>query len=241
MGNKVQKLTQALTMIALISASLWLVVSAEAGAWWDEFNDEKLEGWTLEGRESTWTVENGLLRAKIRTQFDVRYELFQLTALDGPYENFTITVKDIGSKGANFGIGLAKVFPDAPGEKLFFYVFLTNLIQARRFNGRDPGSIPFLIRIPRHPGTIWETTELKQMELTFNAGRFQMFANGELRADFEDLDFDPIDIIGFVLVGFKVSGIGEAWVDSFTISGPSLAVEPRGKLATTWGKLKLKQ
>lgn len=150
-------------------------------------------------------------------------------------------VKNIGSKWTNFGIGLAKIFPDAPGEKLFFDVFLTNRIEARRFNGRDPGSIPFLIRIPKHPGTIWEMKELKQMELTFNAGRFQLSADGELRADFEDPDFDSIDVIGFVLVGFKDNPGGEAWVDSFTISGPSLDVEPKGKLATTWGKLKLKR
>ena len=168
----------------------------------------------------------------------VKFELLQLTALHGPYKNFTLTVKDIGSKGTNFGIGLAKIFPDVPGEKRFFYIFLTNRISARRFDGHN-GSIPFLIRPPRNPGTRWETKELKQMKLTFNAGQFQMFANGELRAEFDDPDFDQINVIGFVLVGFKeVPGVGEAWVDSFMISGPSLGVEPKGKLATTWGKMK---
>ena len=69
-----------------------------------------------------------------------------------------------------------------------------------------------------------------------------MFANGELRADFNDPDFNQIDIIGFVLVGFKEGpDVQEAWADSFMISGPSLNVEPKGKLATTWGKLKLKR
>ena len=81
---------------------------------------------------------------------------------------------------------------------------------------------------PRHPDTDWGTPKLKQMELHFNAGHFQCFTDGELRADFHDPGFSPIEIIGFVIQGTNLH-VGTAWVDAFTISGPSLPVSPPGE------------
>ena len=75
------------------------------------------------------------------------------------------------------------------------------------------------------------------MAVHFNQGHFQLLAEGELRADFHDPGFAPIEIIGFVIVGTE-NVVGTAWVDAFTIAGPALAVVPKAKLATTWGRLK---
>ena len=76
------------------------------------------------------------------------------------------------------------------------------------------------------------------MELHFNSGRFQLYADGESRLDFRDMNFTHIDTIAFVLAGFVTEDvtIGRAWVDTFTIDG--LAVTPRRRLATTWARLK---
>ncbi len=54
---------------------------------------------------------------------------------------------------------------------------------------------------------------------------------------FEDPDFSKIPIIGFLIQSNGIE-IGSGWVDSFTISGPGLAVSPQAKLATTWGQFK---
>ncbi len=82
--------------------------------------------------------------------------------------------------------------------------------------------------------------ELKTMEIKFNKGHFQKFDNGILDIDFFDPDFDKTVLVGFTFMGGLVEGIrGEAWADSFTISGISmLSVEPHGKLATTWAEMK---
>ncbi len=78
------------------------------------------------------------------------------------------------------------------------------------------------------------------MEIRFNKGHFQGFADDEKRADFEDPEFSTIEIIGFMVISNGVD-VGNAWVDSFTISGAGLAVPPQAKLATTWGQLKQHQ
>ena len=75
------------------------------------------------------------------------------------------------------------------------------------------------------------------MEIRFNRGHFQWFADDEKRAEFEDPDFSQIEIIGFMVISDGVH-VGSAWVDSFTISGSGLAVSPQAKLATTWGQYK---
>ena len=78
------------------------------------------------------------------------------------------------------------------------------------------------------------------MEIRFNSGHFQWFADGEKRADFEDPDFSSVEILGFVVIGDGLRA-GHVWVDSFKISGPGLSVSPQTKLATTWGQLKQRQ
>lgn len=75
------------------------------------------------------------------------------------------------------------------------------------------------------------------MEIRFNRGHFEWFADDEKRAEFEDPDFSQIEIIGLMIQSDSVN-VGSAWVDSFTISGPGLSVSPQAKLATTWGTLK---
>ena len=75
------------------------------------------------------------------------------------------------------------------------------------------------------------------MEIRFNRGHFQWYVDGEKRADFEDPDFSPIEILGFVVIGYGLH-VGHVWVDSFRITGPGLSVSAQSKLATTWGQLK---
>ncbi|MFQ6041239.1 MAG: hypothetical protein ACE5PV_10325, partial [Candidatus Poribacteria bacterium] len=171
-------------------------------------------------------------------------EALQLTAFPGPHKQLTITATSLKTtiRSGGFGIALGKRFPPPPEAppgirwSSFWYVFFTHRIRARTFEGTG-GSGPFLRWVPTNPGTIWDTRELKEMKLIFNAGQFQMYANDELRADFEDDHFDQIELISFVMSGGEQPG-AEGWADSFEIYDSARFVEPKGKLTTTWGRMK---
>ena len=79
-----------------------------------------------------------------------------------------------------------------------------------------------------------------QMELHVRFGHFEVYADGEFRTEFRDANFDKIEILGFVMEGINIANEweGSAWVDSFTISEPTLAVavSPKAKLATNLGE-----
>lgn len=215
---------------------VFLILQGEAVAvtWQDNFELAAEDNWQQEGNDSAWRIEHGFLRADIRAQqqWHTIFELYQFIAYPGPYHDFTITLESIGAADARFGIALAKHFlnPVAEIAEHGYYLFFTNDMQASRNGSVFIG-----------PGQRWNTDELQQMELHFKSGRFQLRANGESRLDFRDANFDQIDIIAFVLAGFVTDNVntGNAWVDTFTISG--LAVSPKRKLATTWGHLKQEQ
>ena len=212
-----------------------LIVSqgiAAAVTWQDDFDQETGDNWQLQGNDSVWRIEAGYLRAEIQTetQWSTIFEIYQFTAFQGPYDNITIKIDNIGSAGdVKFGIALGKHFLNDDGEieEIGYYLFFTNDMQASR-DGKG-----FL-----GPGKRWGTDALNEMVLHFDGGRFQLFGDGESRMDFRDANLPKIDIIGFVLVGYVADmvNIGEAWAEKITISG--LPVSPKRKLTTTWGHLK---
>ena len=249
-----------LLWIALFSASSFLCLSAIAQTYHNDFDGFKEKNWDLWGIFSIWNAEKGYLRGRIQVPPvpHTRTEMLQFKGLPGTYlnfnidtfidpdiiqrqikrpgyENFTITLKDLGARAGDFGIALGQLL-HPPDASLLFYLFFTDSIRAVNVNG---GSFPDW-HVPRHPATRWETRELGSMELRFNNGHFQCFANGEKRADFKDPEFSAIEIIGFVLEGHDLH-VGSGWVDSFTMSVSGLAVSSQAKLATTWGQLKQHQ
>ena len=184
-------------------------LSAFAESFHYDFDDLKKDDWELWGNHSVWQVKG--------------------------HESFTITLKNLGSKHANIGVAIGRRFPDIDKTHAFFYVFNTYGIEARTYDWFSAG--PWWIKEPRHPDVLGVIRELAFMEIRFNRGHFQWFANDEKRADFEDPDFSQIEILGFLLQADLVN-VGSAWVDSFTISGSGLAVSPQAKLSTMWGTLK---
>ena len=249
--------------IVLFLVSSIFYPSAFAQSYRDNFIILKEKNWEHWGEFTIWNVENGFLKGWIQSPPDLigavrgadpiiellqfkdsrgsyeninitnGRELIQRQVKKPGYENFTITLKDLGARAGDFGIALGQLL-HPPDASLLFYLFFTDSIQAVNFNR---GSFPEW-HVPRHPATRWETRELGSMELRFNNGHFQCFANGEKRADFRDPEFSSIEIIGFILEGHELN-VCSGWVDSFTISGSGLAVSPQAKLATTWGQLKL--
>ncbi len=242
---------------ALIVVFSILSLSASGVSFNDEFDDFIEDDWELWGNHSMWRVKEGFLRTTIQAP-DFSMGLFQFKGIPGNYEtyeffannriiqrqvknpaheSFTIAVKNLGSKHANIGVAIGRRFPDSPGAP-FFYIFNTYFIDTQTYKWNTPNW--WAHEVVLHPDTFWDTGELASMEIRFNKGHFEWFADDEKRAEFEDPNFSSIEIIGFLLQSNGVH-VGSAWIDSFTILGPGLAVSPQAKLATTWGKLKQHQ
>jgi len=213
MANPMQTLTQVWTTSVLSAAFLCLVVSTEADVWRDEFNNGETlkDAWTPMGRIFTWEVQEGFLHVQLVAPRGIApISGLELTAFPGSHQQFTITATNMESTQI-IGIALGKKFPP-DFEAPFSYVFLTSHISDRVFNGRG-GSAPFLQWIPKHPGTVWATKALKETKLIFNAGQFQMFADGDLRADFFDEHFDEIEHISMVRIDIFMYGLLKHYIE----------------------------
>lgn len=212
-------------------------VSVSAVTWHDDFDTENPEAWHPVGRNDVWKVVDGFLRVEVNRDWEVQYDLYQLIEFPAPYRDFIVTIKDFGGDKIRFGFCVGKRFPDTPEDDPFFYVFFPDEIRARRFDGRG-SSHPFQIRLSREPRVRWDTDTLKEMELHFFTGYFKVFVNGEFRVEFQDANFDNVEILGFVVEGINIANewVGEGWVDSFTITG--LNVSPKVKVTSTWAQLK---
>lgn len=241
---------------AVVLCSFWsLSVSAQNLHY--DFDELKEDDWELWENHSVWEFKGGFLRAAIQPNDFNNAAFFQFKGLPGNYEtfeffiegeliqrqeqnpgpdSFTITVNNLGSKSAGFGVAIGRRFIDVNKTYTFFYVFSTYGIEAKTYKWLNVGM--WWNKEPRHPDVLqWEILELSSMQIHFNKGHFQWFANDEKRAEFEDPDFSKIPTIGFLIQSNGIE-IGSGWVDSFTISGPGLAVSPQAKLATTWGQFK---
>ena len=212
-------------------------LSASAEVWHDDFDTHNPGAWHVVGNDAIWKISDGFLRAEVDRDWNVQYELYQFTAIPPPYRDFVIEITNFGGNGTRFGFCVGRHFADTPGEDPFFYIFFPDEIRARRFDG-EGSSHPFRYRLSREPRIRWETDVLTEMQLFFNSGHFVLFADGELRTAFQDANFDKIEILGFVMEGLNIANqwVGEAWADSFTISG--LNVTPEVKLTAMWSQLK---
>ncbi len=231
--------------LVLFSVCSVFFLSNSAQSFQDDFDELNEKYWEYQKSEfAIWRAENGLLKVWINSPHDGRWgtkltiedlifkdprgadrELIQKNGRNPGYENFTITVKNIAAKGIAFGIDLGSRIPVGDKERWSGYSFFTSQI-----------SVP---SDQRHnfSKTWWGTSELASMEIRFNRGHFQWFADGEKRVAFEDPRFSSIEELRFIVFASGL-GPGHGWVDSFKITGLVLSVSPQAKLATRWAKLK---
>lgn len=226
-----------LRLLTPIIITVGSVVPLSADIWHDDFDADNPDAWSIVGNDDVWKVEDGFLRITVDREWAVRYDLYQLTAFESPYRDFSIKIKNMGGDKIRLGFCVGRRFPDTSKEDPFFYVFFTDEIRARRFDGKG-SSHPFHSRLSREPRTRWDTDVLNTMELHFNSGLFLLFADDEFRAKFQDRNFNRIDTLGFVVEGINIANewVGNGWVDSFSISG--LNVTPEVKVTSTWAQLK---
>ncbi|MDE0084703.1 MAG: hypothetical protein OXU23_03260 [Candidatus Poribacteria bacterium] len=256
--------------ITLFSLCGIFPLSTLSQSYQDDFDVLKEKSWKHWGEYAIWRVEDGFLKGWIQSppaggepwptiellQFndpngsDVDFEIndqefIQRRVKIPGYENITITVKNIAQK-QSFGIALGRRLPDS--SKLFFYLFNTNDIYAAHLGPQAGFGIPFDTKPlqAQKQGFIldvlnrWKTLELASMEIRFNRGHFQWFADGKKREEFEDPEFPSVEIFGFFIRSDGLA-VGHGRVDSFKITGPGLSVSPQAKLVTTWGQLKQHQ
>ena len=259
-----KRIRNTLVCFMLFSVCGFFFLSNFAQSYQDDFDVLREKNWEHWGKYAIWKVEDGFLMVWINSPPDFRgkvhpiIELLQYKDLsssfqdieisNGPdlikkqikkpgYETFTITVKNIGGKWRDFGIVVRHKSSDLHVADPPSYLFLKHTMYAVIFHAWGRFVIFTPERLQKHNlDNRWETSELTSMEIRFNRGHFQWFADGEKRADFEDPEFPSIEILGFVIIGNGLQA-GQAWVDSFEIKS-TLAVSPQAKLATTWGHLK---
>ena len=223
-------------MLVTLIALFFLTPSVEAGTWRDDFDDDNLNGWTLRNPHSAWFFFRDTIWARVRAPgLPLTVDFLEFTAFPGPFDKFTVT---LAQPSSIMHIGLGKMFPETGSQSIFFYGFYPNHISASQVlpTGGVAGA-GFRGWLPRNPGTIWEGKPL-ELAVHFDAGRFRFFADGQLRADFEDDHFDQIEFIMVMIVGEDGA---QGQVDAFEISGPGiggLVVQAKGKLATMWGSLR---
>ena len=225
---------------------LFIPLHAGGTIWRDNFEGEKLKScWKPRGSFFKWEVKDGFLYAKQVVSSNLLLTPLQLTAFPGSHRHLSIIVLDIKASltgRVGFGIGLGKTFPEVcpVSNCRLLYIFALHRIQGIWAMGGGRFA-PFPTWDPRCPGKIWRTKVLKEIRVEFDSGRFQMIADGEVRADFKDPHFNEIDYIVFSISGIDPPGGAQGWAGSFEISGPSITgydVKPEDKLATTWGSIK---
>lgn len=238
-------------VLFLVCCILSLFASSESFHYDFDVLDEN--HWELWDDNSVWKIEDGFLRAVIQPIDFNDAAFFQFKGVPGNYEtfefliddlliqrqeinpghdSFTITVNNLGSKSAGFGIAIGRRFLEVNNTYTFFYVFNTYGIEAKTYKWLKVGN--WWNKEPRHPDVLqWDILELESMQIRFDKGHFQWFADDEKLAEFEDPEFSSIKIIGFLIQSNGIE-VGSVWVDSFRITGPGLSVSPQTKLATTW-------
>ena len=86
--------------------------------------------------------------------------------------------------------------------------------------------------------------DLKEIEIVFEQGVFELFSQGEKIVDFQDENFLTVTYLGIAVIikgcGFDATAVAS----DFVISGPSIPnggswnVQSKDKVAVVWGALK---
>ena len=102
------------SILILIYIFTTCLLPASAETWQDDFNAENPEAWSSVGNDAIWKVTDGFLRVEVKREWEVGYELYQFTAIPGPYRDFIITINDFGGDKTRFGFCVGRHFPDTP-------------------------------------------------------------------------------------------------------------------------------
>ena len=215
-----------------------------AGTWVENFNENHFNAWTKREHQRervTWQRKNGRLYVQTKAfchddmNLDGRFPLkthYTLAFTAFPIETDKLKVKMTGlySKNAFIGIFLGKQPID---------VFDNPLRQTYQFTNHFIGA-PLDLPIKRP----YIELDLKEVEIVFEQGTFELFSQGEKIVDFYDENFLTVTYLGVAVIIKGCLFDATAAADDFVISGPSLphggswSVQSKDKAAVVWGALK---
>lgn len=221
--------------VFLVIIVCFLLSSAYAGTWCDDFEDGDIDGWKPFG--GTWEVENGELVFK-------GGGFSQLYVGEENWSNYTmqadIMVKKLlaGAKGYQVGIAARYCRPQPRGwyEHIFLWIegnthVLTNFTNAQGTD--DPKLImPFNLEEER-----WYKFKIKAEK-----EHIETYLDDKLMAKFDDVRADS------GTAALSANGV-VAHFDNIIITGPQIpdngganfTVDSKGKIAAIWANLKTNQ
>ena len=214
-----------------------LALPSLAGTWRDDFEDGNLDGW--EGVNHAWTVEDG----ECSGEFFANPKIEMIRIGDARWKDYTVKCKmkfvGIDKKPPQTGAGI--FFRDSGDLGDSCYGFLINPNSDTAVGWEV---VAVLSEIPL-PFTFSKDTWY-ELKIIVEGEHFEFYIDGKPAGEFED-NSNPSGKVGLCVKNVH------AHFDDLIISGDDVedggswdaakhpeekAVEPKGKLATSWGKLK---
>ena len=224
--------------------TLSLAKAIQAGMWTEDFKAAHLNSWTKQEHQRErviWQPKNGRLdvqaksfclgnlnlqgRLALKSHYTLAFTAFPIEA-----DQLHIKLTVVRAKNANVGIFIGKqpesLFVNPLGST---YQFADHLIGG-------PLEMPI-----KHPHI---ELALKEIEVVFEQGVFELFSRGEKIVDFQDESFQTVNYLGIAVFLKRCALDATAVVDDFVISGPSIPngrswdVHSKNKAAVIWGALK---
>ncbi len=203
--------------------------------WVEDFNEGPLDSWTenihqKKRNRATWQAKDGHLDVWIQPELNhallQTYEL-EFTGLPIKAEKLNVKVDVLEAHNANVGIFIGQ-YDWTGGTFRRTYKILHKGIW---------GAIE-LGDVPDH-----NYENLKEIEIVFNKGHFELLSEGEHILEFDEPNLPYIDCLGIITYTSEVP-LAHFVMDNFVISDmvphqeKTLNVTAKGKAAISWGEIK---
>ena len=203
-----------------------------ANTWVEDFEEEHLDAWAVDktSDRTTWQTKDGRMDVWINpVQVDgPRSYRLEFIGFDLHAEKLSVIVTILEVENAQVGILIGQYTDDRNTFRRTYKILHSTIWGPTEFRGQKPQI---------------DYENLKEIEIIFNQGNFEVLSKGKHLLEFDEPNLPHIDCIG--IVAYASRGPAAHFVlDNFIISSPSipskggLDVQPYGKTAVLWGKLK---
>lgn len=211
-----------------------------AGTWIEDFN-RNLDSWTKREHQRervTWQIKGRRLHVQTvqfcNPHLNLNHDMALATHYTLAFTAFSIDTDQLQVELKVLLVDNAHVaiFIGKQPENVFVNPLRLTYQFADQLIG---GPVDFPNKSPKIDGKLG----LKKIKVTFNSGRFELFANAK-KIVFQDDNFLTINYLGIMVIPIKCHTESKIIVDDFIISGPSIHqdVNPKSKAAVLWGQLK---
>ena len=204
--------------------------------WIEDFSEAQLDSWKKEIEQddnATWQTKDGLLDIWIDPIPRVLVQDYNLEFIGFPIKADKLRVKVSVLEKGNGDPGILIGQYDHEFREMNItrrsYTFCTNFIWG-------PSAFP-----SQHPDVQFDIKN--EIEIIFNRGHFELLSEGKRILEFDEPNLPFIDALGIAVYLGEVPLVHTV-LDDFIISGPTipsngkLDVQPIGKAAVLWGRLK---